>query len=84
MVDVKTIIGPYFIERRLFSKFKRSSMNCFVYIIFVSCLFTFLLFFHKFQIIQSQAAAKQTSMATWFKNLMDGVERNLLTKNRDK
>merc|ERR1712029_1224999 len=36
------------------------------------------------QIIQSQPASKQTSMATWFKNLMDGVERNLLTKNRDK
>jgi len=36
------------------------------------------------QIIQSQSAAKQSSMATWFKNLMDGVERNLLTKNRDK
>ena len=37
-----------------------------------------------FQIIQSQPASKQSSMATWFKNLMEGVERNLLTKNRDK
>lgn len=36
------------------------------------------------QIIQSQPASKQSSMATWFKNLMEGVERNLLTKNRDK
>ena len=36
------------------------------------------------QIIQSQPASKQGSMATWFKNLMEGVERNLLTKNRDK
>ena len=38
----------------------------------------------QFQIIQSQPASKQSSMATWFKNLMEGVERNLLTKNRDK
>ena len=36
------------------------------------------------QIIRAQPVAKQTSMATWFKNLMDGIERNLLTKNRDR
>ena len=36
------------------------------------------------QIIQGQPAAKQASMATWFKNLMEGIERNLLTKNRDR
>merc|ERR1712038_32644 len=36
------------------------------------------------QIIQSQSAAKQSSMATWFKNLMEGIERTLLTKNRDR
>ena len=36
------------------------------------------------QIIQSQPAAKQASMATWFKNLMEGIDRNLLTKNRDR
>ena len=34
--------------------------------------------------IQSQPTSKQTSMATWFKNLMEGIERNLLTKNRDR
>ena len=44
----------------------------------------FMKFFLVFQIIQSQPASKQSSMATWFRNLMDGVERNLLTKNRDK
>jgi len=37
------------------------------------------------QLIQSQPVqAKQSSMATWFKNLMEGIERNLLTKNRDR
>merc|ERR1712183_666049 len=36
------------------------------------------------QVIQSQPTAKQSSMATWFKNLMEGIERNLLTKNRDR
>ena len=36
------------------------------------------------QLISSQPASKQTSMATWFKNLMEGIERNLLTKNRDR
>jgi len=36
------------------------------------------------QVIQSQPSAKQSSMATWFKNLMEGIERNLLTKNRDR
>ncbi len=44
----------------------------------VNCLSFFL------QIIRAQPVAKQTSMATWFKNLMDGIERNLLTKNRDR
>eukprot|EP00094_Tigriopus_californicus_P008312 TCALIF_08008-PA protein Name:"Similar to XPO7 Exportin-7 (Gallus gallus)" AED:0.12 eAED:0.13 QI:660/0.86/0.81/1/0.93/0.93/16/0/1134 len=36
------------------------------------------------QIIQAQPSDKQTAMATWFKNLMEGIERNLLTKNRDR
>lgn len=36
------------------------------------------------QIIQSQALDKQPSMALWFDNLMEGIERNLLTKNRDR
>eukprot|EP00095_Tigriopus_kingsejongensis_P007054 maker-scaffold146_size311726-snap-gene-2.19 protein:Tk07054 transcript:maker-scaffold146_size311726-snap-gene-2.19-mRNA-1 annotation:"Exportin-7" len=36
------------------------------------------------QIIQAQPTDKQTAMATWFKNLMEGIERNLLTKNRDR
>lgn len=36
------------------------------------------------QIIQSQPATKQANMATWFKNLMEGIDRNLLTKNRDR
>ena len=40
--------------------------------------------YHVFQVIQSQPTAKQSSMATWFKNLMEGIERNLLTKNRDR
>merc|ERR1712223_1745921 len=30
------------------------------------------------QVIQSQPSAKQSSMATWFKNLMEGIERDLL------
>ncbi|OXU26700.1 hypothetical protein TSAR_005650 [Trichomalopsis sarcophagae] len=35
-------------------------------------------------IIRSQPVDKQASMAQWFENLMDGIERNLLTKNRDR
>ena len=36
------------------------------------------------QVVQSQPSDKQTNMASWFKNLMDGIERNLLSKNRDR
>uniref|UniRef100_A0A0K8S6Q8 Exportin-7/Ran-binding protein 17 TPR repeats domain-containing protein n=3 Tax=Lygus hesperus TaxID=30085 RepID=A0A0K8S6Q8_LYGHE len=35
-------------------------------------------------IIRSQPADKQAAMAQWFENLMDSIERNLLTKNRDR
>lgn len=35
-------------------------------------------------IIRSQPADKQAAMAQWFENLMDGVERNLLSRNRDR
>jgi exportin-7 len=36
------------------------------------------------QVIQSQQLDKQTAMVQWFDNLMEGIERNLLTKNRDR
>lgn len=36
------------------------------------------------QVIQAQPSDKQAAMATWFKNLMEAIERNLLTKNRDR
>lgn len=36
------------------------------------------------QLISSQPPDKQAVMAQWFDNLMRGVERNLLTKNRDR
>ena len=36
------------------------------------------------QIIGSQQADKRGSMMTWFDSLMEGIERNLLTKNRDR
>merc|ERR1712126_658661 len=36
------------------------------------------------QIIASQQADKRAAMMTWFENLMEGIERNLLTKNRDR
>ncbi|XP_043270659.1 exportin-7 isoform X2 [Venturia canescens] len=35
-------------------------------------------------IIRSQPVDKQAAMAQWFENLMDGIEGNLLTKNRDR
>ncbi|XP_074108338.1 ran-binding protein 16 isoform X1 [Cotesia typhae] len=35
-------------------------------------------------IIRSQPVDKQAAMAQWFENLMDGIEPNLLTKNRDR
>ncbi|CAB3366026.1 Hypothetical predicted protein [Cloeon dipterum] len=35
-------------------------------------------------IIRAQLPDKQPAMAQWFENLMDGIERNLLTKNRDR
>ncbi|XP_076033628.1 ran-binding protein 16 isoform X3 [Oratosquilla oratoria] len=36
------------------------------------------------QIISQQAPDKEAAMAQWFENLMEGIEPNLLTKNRDK
>nr|XP_053642683.1 exportin-7-like [Cherax quadricarinatus] len=36
------------------------------------------------QIISQQAPDKQGAMAQWFDSLMEGIEPNLLTKNRDK
>ncbi|GAB0087135.1 ran-binding protein 16 [Sergentomyia squamirostris] len=38
----------------------------------------------KANIIQSQPIDRQQTMAQWFENLMDGIERNLHTKNRDR
>ncbi|RWS31317.1 exportin-7-like protein [Leptotrombidium deliense] len=35
-------------------------------------------------IIQTQPLEKQAAMAQWFDDLMEGIERNLLTKNRDR
>lgn len=35
-------------------------------------------------IVASQPADKQPAMAQWFNSLMDGIERNLLTTNRDR
>ncbi|XP_044003499.1 exportin-7 isoform X1 [Aphidius gifuensis] len=35
-------------------------------------------------IIRSQPVDKQGAMAQWFENLMDGIEPNLLSKNRDR
>lgn len=35
-------------------------------------------------IVGQQPSDKQSSMAQWFDNLMEGIERNLLTKNRDR
>merc|ERR1712080_304097 len=36
------------------------------------------------QVIASQQADKMAAMMTWFENLMEGIERTLLTKNRDR
>lgn len=36
------------------------------------------------QIIESQPIEIRQHMHQWFENLMDGIERNLLTKNRDR
>ncbi|XP_055712628.1 ran-binding protein 16 isoform X1 [Phlebotomus papatasi] len=38
----------------------------------------------KANIIQNQPIDRQQTMAQWFDNLMDGIERNLHTKNRDR
>lgn len=38
----------------------------------------------KESIIRSQTEEKQTMMVQLFTNLMDGIERNLLMKNRDR
>ncbi|XP_053977684.1 exportin-7 isoform X2 [Hylaeus anthracinus] len=35
-------------------------------------------------IIRSQPVDKQATMAQWFENLMEGIERNLLSRNRDR
>ena len=52
-------------------------------------LFTFNFLLNHFQnlrdqVISSQPSDKRGSMMTWFDNLMEGIERNLLTKNRDR
>lgn len=49
-------------------------------------MFVILQYFHQLRdnIIRSLPADKQGAMAQWFENLMDSIERNLLTKNRDK
>jgi exportin-7 len=36
------------------------------------------------QIVSSQPLDKRGPMMSWFDNLMEGIERNLLTKNRDR
>merc|ERR1712008_372733 len=36
------------------------------------------------QVISSQQADKRAAMMPWFENLMEGIERTLLTKNRDR
>jgi len=36
------------------------------------------------QVISQQVADKQPIMNQWFDNLMEGIQPNLLTKNRDK
>jgi exportin-7 len=36
------------------------------------------------QIVTSQPLDKRAPMMSWFDNLMEGIERNLLTKNRDR
>ncbi|XP_076368513.1 ran-binding protein 16 isoform X1 [Tachypleus tridentatus] len=43
-------------------------------------------YFHQLRqnIVQTQPPDKQAPMAQWFDNLMEGIERNLLTKNRDR
>lgn len=38
----------------------------------------------KENIILAQPPEKQPTMIQWFNNLMDGIERNLLMKNRDR
>jgi exportin-7 len=47
---------------------------------------TYLQYFNQVRdnIIRSQSVDKQAAMAQWFDNLMNGIERNLLTKNRDR
>lgn len=35
-------------------------------------------------LVGSQPVDKQATMSQWFDSLMDGIERNLLTKNRDR
>lgn len=38
----------------------------------------------KENIIRSQLLDRQQTMSLWFDNLMEGIERNLLIKNRDR
>jgi exportin-7 len=35
-------------------------------------------------VVRNQPPEKQAAMVQWFESLMDGIERNLLTKNRDR
>lgn len=49
-------------------------------------LFDFFQYFNQLRqnIISNQLPEKQCVMAQWFDNLMEGIERNLQTKNRER
>lgn len=52
-----------------------------------SCNISIYLFIYrelKDNIIRTQPLDKQQAMAQWFVHLMDGIERNLLMRNRDR
>jgi len=57
-----------------------------VFIYIYNLIYLFLQYFNQLRenIIRSQPVDKQAAMAQWFENLMNGIERNLLTKNRDR
>jgi len=57
-----------------------------MYFINTCYMSTYLQYFNQVRdnIIRSQSVDKQAAMAQWFDNLMNGIERNLLTKNRDR
>lgn len=80
MVDVTSAIRAYSLVRRLLQVFSLHSLNVDVLLMIRQTFFRQL----RDTIIRMQPLDKQQQMTGLFEMLMEGVERNLLTRSRDR